>query len=51
MQFMLMYHEPAVEFAKRDDPAQAPAYWGAWNAYIGAISTICASLYAPPSRR
>jgi len=39
MQFMLMYHEPAVEFAKRDDPAQAPAYWGAWNAYIGAISS------------
>lgn len=37
MQYMLMYHEPAEEFAKRNDPAQAPAYWGAWNAYIGAL--------------
>lgn len=38
MQFMLMYHEPASEFARRNDPAEAPAYWGAWNAYIGALA-------------
>jgi hypothetical protein len=38
MQYMLMYFEPAGEFAKRADPAEAPAYWGAWNAYIGAMS-------------
>lgn len=34
MQYMLMYHEPVEEFAKRADPNSAQAYWGAWNAYI-----------------
>ena len=38
MQYMLMYFEPAAEFAKRVDPAEAPAYWGAWNAYLGAMN-------------
>ena len=38
MQYMLMYRDTAAEFARRDDPADAPAYWGAWNAYIGAIN-------------
>lgn len=38
MQFMMMFHEPAEEFAKRNDPEQAPAYWGAWNAFIGAMA-------------
>ncbi|MES2972434.1 MAG: YciI family protein [Pseudomonadota bacterium] len=37
MQFMLMYHEPASELAKRTDPEASPGYWGAWNAYIGAM--------------
>lgn len=37
MHFMILFHEPASEFAKRDNPAEAPAYWGAWNAYIGAM--------------
>lgn len=37
MQYMLMYFEPASEVAKRADPAEAPAYWGAWTAYIGAM--------------
>ncbi len=37
MQYMLTFREPASEFAKRIDPAQAPAYWAAWNAYIGAL--------------
>lgn len=38
MEYMLMFNETAQELAKRDDPAEAPAYWGAWNAYIGALS-------------
>lgn len=38
MQFMLIYNETAEEFAKRDDPAHAGAYWGAWHAYIGAMN-------------
>lgn len=37
MQFMILFHEPASEFAKRENPAEAPVYWGAWNAYIGAM--------------
>jgi hypothetical protein len=37
MEYMLMYRETEAEFAKRNDPASAPAYWGAWNAYIGAM--------------
>jgi hypothetical protein len=37
MQYMLMYNEPATEFAKRNSPSDAPIYWGAWNAYIGAL--------------
>lgn len=37
MQFMLIFKENAVEGARRDDPAAAPAYWGAWTAYVGAI--------------
>jgi hypothetical protein len=38
MQYMLMYYEPAEERAKRNDPVHAPEYWGAWNAYIGAVN-------------
>ena len=38
MQYMLMYHESHVELDKRADPTAAPAYWGAWNAYIGAMA-------------
>jgi hypothetical protein len=37
MQFMLIFTEPTSEWSKRDDPAAAPGYWGAWNAYIGAM--------------
>ncbi len=37
MQYMLIFQEPLSEFAKRDDPAQAPAYWAAWGAYVGTI--------------
>jgi hypothetical protein len=38
MQYMLLLTEPDTEFAKRNDPAQAGAYWGGWNAYIGAMT-------------
>jgi hypothetical protein len=37
MDYMLMHRETDAEFAKRNDPLAAPAYWGAWNAYIGAL--------------
>ncbi len=32
MQFMLINRETTAESVRRDDPAAAPAYWGAWNA-------------------
>jgi len=37
MEYMLMFRETANEYTQRNDPAAAPAYWGAWNAYIGAL--------------
>lgn len=37
MEYMLMFRETANEFSQRNDPIAAPAYWGAWNAYIGAM--------------
>jgi hypothetical protein len=37
MQYMLMFKEHADELARREDPATAPAYWGAWNAFLAAI--------------
>jgi len=38
MQFMLLLNEPDTEFSRRDDPDQAGAYWGGWNAFIGAMA-------------
>lgn len=38
MQYMLLLNEPESEFAKRNDPAQAGAYWGGWNAFISAMA-------------
>lgn len=38
MQFMLILNETETEFAKRNDPLQAGAYWGGWNAFIGAMA-------------
>jgi hypothetical protein len=37
MQICLLYAETAAEIARRDAPAEAPAYWGAWTAYMGAM--------------
>ncbi len=38
MQFMLMLNEPEGDFAKRTHPDEAASYWGAWNAFIGAMA-------------
>ena len=38
MQYMMMFYETAQEVARRDDPESAPAYWGAWNAYVKDLS-------------
>ena len=38
MQYMLVMTETAEERAKRDNPAEADGYWGAWSAYVGAIA-------------
>jgi hypothetical protein len=38
MQYMLLLNETASEFAKRNDPDQAGAYWGGWSAFIGAMA-------------
>lgn len=37
MHYMIAFNEPADDFAKRQDPDAAGPYWGAWNAYIGAM--------------
>lgn len=37
MQFMIAIHETADDFAARNDPARAGAYWGPWTAYVKAI--------------
>lgn len=39
MQYMLIFTETSADFAKREDPDQAPAYWGAWSAYAGALAS------------
>jgi hypothetical protein len=38
MQYMLMFFESEKEVAKREDPTQAEAYWGAWGAYAGMVA-------------
>ncbi len=38
MKYMLLLNEPESEFARRNDAAQAGAYWGGWNAFIGAMA-------------
>jgi hypothetical protein len=36
MQYALLYLETPAEKARGEGP-DAPAYWGAWNAYMGAM--------------
>lgn len=38
MQYMLIFTEPAGQFAERTDPAKSEAYWGGWTAYVGAMA-------------
>ena len=38
MQYILLLNETEAEFAARNDPAQAGAYWGGWSAFIGAMA-------------
>lgn len=38
MQYMLMFYENDAEIAaQRDQAERTGPYWGAWNAYIGAL--------------
>jgi hypothetical protein len=37
MQYALLYNETPAEMT-RGETAEAPAYWGAWNAYMGAMA-------------
>jgi hypothetical protein len=38
MEYMLMFYETPAEAARAQNPQEGPAYWGAWNAYVGAIN-------------
>lgn len=38
MHYMLHFYENPEERGKKNDAAQAEAYWGGWNAYIGALA-------------
>ncbi|MBR0657539.1 YciI family protein [Plastoroseomonas arctica] len=38
MQVALIFHESAEDLSARSDPARAGAYWGAWKAYVGALT-------------
>lgn len=38
MQYMMLFRETAQDLDCRNDPAKADAYWGAWNAYVGALA-------------
>ena len=38
MQFMLVYKQISADHEQGANPATAPAYWGAWNAYMGAMA-------------
>jgi hypothetical protein len=38
MHYMLQFYENPEERAKHNDPVQVEAYFGGWNAYIGALA-------------
>lgn len=38
MHYMLLLNETERDFAQRNDPDQTAAYWGGWNAFIGAMA-------------
>lgn len=37
MKYALLFHESPADFAVRNDPEKAGAYWAAWGAYIGTL--------------
>jgi hypothetical protein len=37
MQYMLIMTETEADFARRNNPDQAGAYWGGWTTFIGAM--------------
>lgn len=37
MEYCILFYETPASTAERDDPAKAPAYWGAWGAYIQTV--------------
>jgi len=37
MEYMLVYLEPAEDFAQREDPVAGPQRMAAWGAYMGAM--------------
>lgn len=38
MEYMLIFKETPEAVAKREDPAEAGPYWGAWSAYVAALN-------------
>jgi hypothetical protein len=38
MHYMLQFYENPEERGKHNDPAQVEAYFGGWNAFIGALA-------------
>jgi len=38
MQYMLILNETEADFAARTNPDLTGQYWGAWNAFIGAMA-------------
>ena len=38
VQYILLLNETEGDFAQRNDPVQAGAYWGGWSAFIGAMA-------------
>jgi hypothetical protein len=38
MRYMLMFYETDTVMAERSHPEKAAAYWGGWNAYVGALA-------------
>ena len=39
MHYMLIFTEPQAKAAERNDADKAPAYWGAWGAYVAALNS------------
>ena len=38
MQYILLLNETEADFAERNNPATADAYWGGWNTFINAMA-------------